>query len=194
VAERHGSLDRVHHFDSCRGEPGQGRSGAEAPRTTPQPIRSLKRTRIEPKTFRHDHALPPDEDLSRPSRDSTAGRLGQSCTTTSRSRLPSSTPAMGGSIRSSTTTVAPVDWCSIILVRIGFPPAIIYRSNRPRCLRALRRADAGDPGELGELLVRAVLDDLLSAGDCITVLVGRLLLVRGLEGVDAGCTSAVGGA
>jgi O-acetyl-ADP-ribose deacetylase (regulator of RNase III) len=34
----------------------------------------------------------------------------------------------------------------------------------------------------------------LSAGDCNTGLVGCLLMVRELEGVDAGCTSVVGGA
>jgi Fic family protein len=50
----------------------------------------------------------------------------------------------------------------LILVRLGYPPAIISRSNRPRYLRALRRADAGDPAELEELLARAVLDDLAS--------------------------------
>ena len=35
---------------------------------------------------------------------------------------------------------------------------------------------------------------LLSAGDCNTGLVGCLLMVRELEGVDAGSTSVVGGA
>lgn len=49
---------------------------------------------------------------------------------------------------------------NLVLVRLGYPPAIIYKSDRPRYLRALRRADAGDHGELGELLARAVLDNL----------------------------------
>jgi hypothetical protein len=49
---------------------------------------------------------------------------------------------------------------NLILVRLGYPPAIIYKSDRPRYLRALRRADTGDPGELGELIARAVLDNL----------------------------------
>lgn len=48
---------------------------------------------------------------------------------------------------------------NLILVRLGYPPAIIYKSDRPRYLRALRRADAGDVGELGELIARAVLDN-----------------------------------
>lgn len=46
------------------------------------------------------------------------------------------------------------------LVRLGYPPAIIYRRDRDRYLRALRRADKGDPGLLGELLARSVLDNL----------------------------------
>jgi hypothetical protein len=49
---------------------------------------------------------------------------------------------------------------NLILVRFGYPPAIIYKLQRPRYLRALRRADAGDCGELGELIARAVLDNL----------------------------------
>lgn len=49
---------------------------------------------------------------------------------------------------------------NLVLVRLGYPPAIVYKADRPRYLRALRRADGGDHGELGELLARAVLDNL----------------------------------
>lgn len=49
---------------------------------------------------------------------------------------------------------------NLILVRLGYPPAIIYKSQRPRYLRALRRADSGECGELGELIARAILDNL----------------------------------
>lgn len=49
---------------------------------------------------------------------------------------------------------------NLILVRLGFPPAIIYKGDRARYLRALRRADQGDTGPLGEFLARAVLDNL----------------------------------
>jgi Fic family protein len=49
---------------------------------------------------------------------------------------------------------------NLILVRLGCPPAIIYKSDRSRYLNALRRADAGEVGELGELIARAVLDNL----------------------------------
>lgn len=49
---------------------------------------------------------------------------------------------------------------NLLLVRLGFPPAIIYKGDRSRYLQALRRADRGDPGPLGEFLARAVLDNL----------------------------------
>ncbi len=49
---------------------------------------------------------------------------------------------------------------NLLLVRLGYPPAIIYKGNRARYLAALRRADRGDPGPLGEFLARAVLDNL----------------------------------
>jgi hypothetical protein len=49
---------------------------------------------------------------------------------------------------------------NLLLIRLGFPPAVIYKRDRTRYLKALRRADAGDSGELGEMLARAVLDNL----------------------------------
>jgi hypothetical protein len=49
---------------------------------------------------------------------------------------------------------------NLILVRLGYPPAIIYKGDRARYLSALRRADSDDPGPLGEFLARAVLDNL----------------------------------
>jgi hypothetical protein len=49
---------------------------------------------------------------------------------------------------------------NLLLVRLGFPPAIIYKGDRSRYLAALRRADQGDAGPLGEFLARAVLDNL----------------------------------
>lgn len=48
----------------------------------------------------------------------------------------------------------------LLLVRHGLAPAIIYKRDRPRYLRALDRADHGDNGPLGELLARAVKDCL----------------------------------
>jgi hypothetical protein len=49
---------------------------------------------------------------------------------------------------------------NLLLVRLGIPPAIIYKGDRSRYLAALRRADQGDAGPLGEFLARAVLDNL----------------------------------
>jgi hypothetical protein len=50
---------------------------------------------------------------------------------------------------------------NLLLVRLGYPPAIIRKGERTRYLAALRRADAGDPGSLGELLARAITDTLM---------------------------------
>ena len=49
---------------------------------------------------------------------------------------------------------------NLLLVRLGYPPAIIYKGDRSRYLGALRRADQGDHGPLAELLARAILDNL----------------------------------
>jgi Fic family protein len=49
---------------------------------------------------------------------------------------------------------------NLLLVRLGYPPAIILKGARARYLAALRHADEGDCGPLGELLARAILDNL----------------------------------
>ena len=49
---------------------------------------------------------------------------------------------------------------NLMLVRMGYPPAIIYKNQRAAYLRALQRADNGDPGALGEFIARAILDNL----------------------------------
>ena len=49
---------------------------------------------------------------------------------------------------------------NLLLVRFGCPPAIIYTNQRSASLAALRRADKGDVGQLGELIARAILDNL----------------------------------
>lgn len=49
---------------------------------------------------------------------------------------------------------------NLILVRSGYPPAVIYKRDRNRYLKALRKADTGDAGPLGELIARAVTDNL----------------------------------
>jgi hypothetical protein len=49
---------------------------------------------------------------------------------------------------------------NLLLVRLGYPPAIIFKGDRRRYLTALQSADQGDHGPLGELLARAILDNL----------------------------------
>ena len=49
---------------------------------------------------------------------------------------------------------------NLMLVRLGYPPAIIYKHQRPQYLRALSRADTGDHGALGEFIARAILGNL----------------------------------
>ncbi len=49
---------------------------------------------------------------------------------------------------------------NLLLVRLGYPPALIRKRDRERYLAALRRADDGDAGPLGEMLARAVLESL----------------------------------
>lgn len=49
---------------------------------------------------------------------------------------------------------------NLMLVRLGYAPVIIYKRDRDRYLKALRSADRGDLGPLGELVARAVIDNL----------------------------------
>jgi Fic family protein len=49
---------------------------------------------------------------------------------------------------------------NLVLVRLGYPPAIVFKSERVAYLKAMRRADAGDFGPLGELLARALTNNL----------------------------------
>lgn len=45
---------------------------------------------------------------------------------------------------------------NLMLVRLGYPPAVIHKRDRARYLGALERADKHDPGPLAELLARSV--------------------------------------
>ncbi len=45
---------------------------------------------------------------------------------------------------------------NLLLVRSGYPPAVIHKKTRDSYLDGLRRADEGDPGLLGEVLARSV--------------------------------------
>lgn len=45
---------------------------------------------------------------------------------------------------------------NLLLVRYGYPPAVIYKTERKKYLAALKRADTGDCGALAELLARSI--------------------------------------
>lgn len=45
---------------------------------------------------------------------------------------------------------------NLLLVRHGYPPAIIYKQQRPLYIRALAKVDQGEPGLLAETLARSV--------------------------------------
>lgn len=49
---------------------------------------------------------------------------------------------------------------NLILVRLGYPPVIIFKRQRDAYLTAMTKADGGDFGPLGELVARAMLDNL----------------------------------
>ena len=50
---------------------------------------------------------------------------------------------------------------NLVLCRLGYAPAIIQNRERRKYLTALRQADAGNVGPLGEQIARAVLDNVL---------------------------------
>jgi hypothetical protein len=49
---------------------------------------------------------------------------------------------------------------NLLLVRLGYPPVIVLKRQRPAYLAAMQRADDGDYGPLGEILARAMYDNL----------------------------------
>ncbi|MGH3250848.1 MAG: Fic family protein [Trebonia sp.] len=49
---------------------------------------------------------------------------------------------------------------NLLLVRLGYPPVIVLKRQRPAYLAAMQRADDGDFGPLGEILARAMYDNL----------------------------------
>ena len=49
---------------------------------------------------------------------------------------------------------------NLALVRLGYPPVVILKEQRAAYLRAMQQADKGDVGPLGEILARAMIDNL----------------------------------
>ncbi|MDE0802547.1 MAG: Fic family protein [Acidimicrobiales bacterium] len=78
---------------------------------------------------------------------------------------------------------------NLILVRLGYPPAIIYKRQRSQYLGALRRADAGDCGSLGELLARSILDNLYRFVVPAVAGPARLVPLAALESDEVGAAA-----
>ena len=49
---------------------------------------------------------------------------------------------------------------NLVLVRLGYPPVIVRKQQRPAYLSALARADAGDDGPLAEIIARGITDNV----------------------------------
>jgi Fic family protein len=49
---------------------------------------------------------------------------------------------------------------NLVLVRLGYPPIIVFKQQREQYLTAMEKSDNGDHGPLGELLARAMYDNL----------------------------------
>jgi len=49
---------------------------------------------------------------------------------------------------------------NLVLVRLGHPPVIIFKRQRDSYLSALQKSDAGDHGPLGEVIARAMIENL----------------------------------
>lgn len=73
---------------------------------------------------------------------------------------------------------------NLLLVRLGYPPAIVFKRHRDRYLAALDRADHGDPGTLAELIARSVIDNLHRFVVPNIAGPARLVPLRSLAGPD----------
>ena len=49
---------------------------------------------------------------------------------------------------------------NLLLVRLGYPPIIVLKQQRQAYLAGMQRGDDGDYGPLGEILARAMYDNL----------------------------------
>ena len=78
---------------------------------------------------------------------------------------------------------------NLVLVRLGYPPIVIYKRDRVRYLQALRSADAGETGPLGELLARAVLGSLYRFVLPAVAGPARLVPLRALADADLSVTA-----
>ncbi len=73
---------------------------------------------------------------------------------------------------------------NLLLVRMGYPPAIIFKNERNLYLRSLRRADQGEFGLLGEFICRAILENLYKFIVPAVAGPARLVPIAALAGSD----------
>lgn len=78
---------------------------------------------------------------------------------------------------------------NLLLVRLGYPPAVIQKRERPAHLKALARSDGGEHAPLGEQIARAVLDSLMRF--LLPGLAGniKLLALEALASADVSVTA-----
>ena len=78
---------------------------------------------------------------------------------------------------------------NLLLVRLGYPPAIVFKNERTKYLNAMRKADKGDYGPLGEVIARAVTNNLYKFIVPAVAGPARLVPLASLVDEKAGLTS-----
>jgi Fic family protein len=77
---------------------------------------------------------------------------------------------------------------NLLLVRLGYPPAIVFKNERAKYLAAMRKADRGDYGPLGEVIARAVTNNLYKFVVPAVAGPARLVPLASLANEQAGIT------
>ncbi len=78
---------------------------------------------------------------------------------------------------------------NLLLVRMGYPPAVIYAADRTKYLKALRSGDKGEFGPLGEFIARALLANLYKFIVPAVAGPARLVPLAALETEDISATA-----
>jgi hypothetical protein len=78
---------------------------------------------------------------------------------------------------------------NLLLVRLGYPPAIVFKNERTKYLSAMRKADKGDYGPLGEVIARAVTNNLYKFVVPAVAGPARLVPLASLVDAKAGLTA-----
>jgi len=79
---------------------------------------------------------------------------------------------------------------NLVLARLGYPPAIIFKGERTKYLVAMRKADIGDYGPLGEHIARAVTSNLYRFVVPAVAGTARLVPLASLVDEKAGTSAA----